>query len=216
MKRTSLLLACFCFAVSLAAGRAPVRVAAGGLLLLIAALRDRAALTAFGSYRIWIFPVLFIALSPFVFGEPRLAVGGLTYSLDQLRSGARFLFHAYCFVVFGAFLSRSLSLPATVRIAERLGLAQPGLRIALGGAAAKILSRMVRETYGTYRMARPSFLAAARESPILLGAIARNTALVAERISILFYIRDIRVGPPGAAPRASGSGSGKPGIGGVP
>lgn len=216
MKRASLLLACSCFAVSLAAGRPSVRLAAGCLLLLVAALRDRAALTAFGSYRIWIFPVLFIAISPFVFGEPRLAVGGMTYSLDQLRSGARFLFHAYCFVVFGAFVSRSLSLPATARIAERLGLSQPGLRIALGGAAAKILSRMVRETYGTYRMARPSCLAAARESPILLGAIARNTALVAERISILFYIRDIPVGPPGEAKRAPEGGSGKRGARSVP
>ena len=201
MKRAAVAFASVCFAASLLAGDARLRLAAGGCVLLVAALCDRRSLTAFGSWKLWIFPLLFILLSPFCIGDAGAFPWGVPYSLGQLKRGAVFLFHAYCFVVFGAFLSRAFSLRGVMRAVERVGVADMGLRVALGPAAAKMVSLMVRETYGTYRMERPSLLSAARECPILLGAIARNTALVAERISILFFIRNVRIG----AARAAGA-----------
>lgn len=205
MKKAGLAFASVCFAVSLVAWDARVRLAAGGGVLLVAALRDRRSLTAFGSWKLWLFPVAFILLSPFFLGDRPTPLWGLPYSLGQLKKGMVFLFHAYCFVVFGAFLSRAFSLRGVTRAVERIGVADMGLRVALGPAAAKMVGLMVRETYGTYRMERPSLFSAARECPILLGAIARNTALIAERISILFYIRNVRVGG-GAATRRDGGG----------
>lgn len=199
MKKTAVGVACACFIVSLLAWDERVRCVSGGLLLLIAAMRDRRSLTALGSYTFWVFPLLFIVLSPLFLGENRIAIGGVPYSIDQLKKGGAFLFHAYCFVVFGAYLSRAFSLQEIVRAAERAGAGNMGLRVALGAAAGKILRLMVLETYGTYRMTRPTLLSAVRECHILLGAIARNAALVAERITILFYIRNIRVGTPPAS-----------------
>lgn len=194
MKRGAIIFVCGCFVVLLLAGESWLGFAAGCLLLAAVALRDRPSLMAFRPYKLWIFPVLFVALSPLFIGEQQTAVEGLGVSHGHLRKGMMFLFHVYCFVVFGTFLVRAFSLEETMRIAERVGMENMGLRIALGGAAAKILSLMVRETYGAYRMTRPTFLSAARESPILFGAIIRNSALVAERITILFHVRGIRVG----------------------
>jgi hypothetical protein len=193
MKKAAIAFASACFAASLFARDIRVRVAAGACLLLVAALSDRRALAAFGSWKLWILPLLFILLSPFWTGGGDAAGGG-AYSAGRLKRGAVFLFHAYCFVVFGAYISRAFTLNGAMRAAGRLGAEDMGLRVALGPATAKMLGLMVRETYGTYRMTRPSLFAAARECHILLGAIARNTALVAERISILFFIRGIRVG----------------------
>ena len=194
MKRSTLLLAAGCFLVSLLGRGERISCAAGLLMLIIVALHDRKALVAFGSFRLWLFPMMFIALSPFCMGEQHQVFRGGHYSPEQLKKGALFLFHAYCFVVFGAYISRAFSLQEVVGIAERIGVPQMGLRIALGMGATKILSRMVRETYTTYRMTRPGYLSAVREAHILLGAIVRNTMLVAEQISILFYIRNVRIG----------------------
>jgi hypothetical protein len=171
-------------------------------MLAIVALHDRRALAAFGSLKLWLFPLAFIALSPFCMGEKRHVFLGMHYSLEQLAKGALFLFHAYCFVVFVAYVSRAFSLQELVRMAERVGIPQMGLRVALGMSSAKILSRMVSETYETYRMTRPGWLARLRECHILLGAIVRNAVLVAERISILFYIRNVKVGD---APASAGA-----------
>jgi hypothetical protein len=194
MKKIAFVFASVCFGVSLLAADVGVRLSAGGMLILVAALADRRSLAAFGSWRLWLFPLLFIVASPLLLGERRASLLGLPYSPEQLGRGALFLFHAYCFVVFGALVAGAFSLREVMRASERLGMGGMGLRVALGPAAAKIVSRMVRETYATYRMERPSLHSAARECPILFGAIARNTALIAERISILFYLRNVPVG----------------------
>ncbi|HOE26433.1 MAG: hypothetical protein IT574_03630 [Candidatus Aureabacteria bacterium] len=201
MNKLALAFASVCFGSSLLAADARVRLATGGLLILAAAFADRRSLTAFGSWKLWLFPLLFIVASPLFLGEPRTSLLGLPYSPEQLGRGALFLFHAYCFVVFGALVSGAFSLREVMRASERLGMGGVGLRVALGPAAAKIVSRMVRETWATYRMERPSLLPAARDCLILFGAIARNTALIAERISILFYLRNVRVGAAGRGGR---------------
>jgi len=191
-----MLLASGCFLISLLGRGERISCVAGLLMLIIVALHDRNALVAFGSFRLWLFPVMYIALSPFCMGEQHQIFRGVHYSPEQLKRGVLFLFHAYCFLVLGTYISRASSIQEVVGIAERIGVPQMGLRIALGMSAAKILSRMVRETYTTYRMTRPGYLSAVRESHMLLGAIVRNTTLVAERISILFYIRNVRIGKP--------------------
>jgi hypothetical protein len=66
---------------------------------------------------------------------------------------------------------------------------------------------MIRETYLTYRLTRPRFISSVRESHILMGAIVRNATLVAEQISVVFFLRDVRVGKPF---RSGNRGSGKP------
>ncbi len=194
MKRAILILAAGCFFFSLLARGERLSCAAGLLTLAIVALHDRRALAAFGSFKLWIFPLMFIVLSPFCMGDKRYVLWGMRYSPEQLKQGALFLFHAYCFVVFGAYVSRAFALQEVVRISERIGIPQMGLRVALGMSAAKILSRMVSETYETYRMTRPGWIASMRECHILLGAIVRNAILVAEQISILFYIRNVKIG----------------------
>lgn len=183
-----------CFFFSLFARDERLSCAAGLLMLAVVALRDRRALTAFGSFKLWTFPLLFIVLSPFCMGVKRCVFLGLRYSPEQFEKGALFLFHAYCFVVFGACVSRAFALQEVVKVAERIGIPQMGLRVALGMSSAKMLSRMVSETYETYRMTRPGWIAGLRECHILLGAIVRNAILVAEQISILFYIRNVRIG----------------------
>lgn len=194
MKRAVLTLVVGCFLLSIFASDERLSCAAGLLMLAIIALHDRRALTAFGSFRLWIFPLTFIVLSPLCMGDRRCILWGLRYSPEQIEKGALFLFHAYCFVVFGAYVSRAFAIQEVVRIAERIGIPQMGLKVALGMGAAKILSRMVSETHATYRMTRPGWAAGIRECHILLGAIVRNAILVAERISILFYIRNVKIG----------------------
>ncbi len=194
MRRTFVLSAMVCFAASLLARSEHVRFAAGGVLLVVVLLKDRKALATAGSFKLWLFPVLFMIVSPFCIGVRGQIPGGIPYSMDQLEKGMLFLFHAYCFVVLGSFVSRTFSIQELIEAAERIGVPQTGLKVALAMAAVKILSRMVSETCSTYRMTRPGWISAMRECHILLGAIVRNATLAAERIAILFYIRNVRIG----------------------
>lgn len=194
MRKACVLSAAFCFAASLFAGTDFVRCIAGGLLLLIVFAKDRKALMSGGSFKVWIFPMMFIVLSPFFWCGRHVFPAGIPYSLDQLEKGLLFLFHAYCFVVFASFIARAFSIQELIGAAERIGVPSIGLKVALGTASVKILSRMAGETYMTYRLARPGIPAFLRELHILFGAIMRNAALVAEQISIIFFIRNVRTG----------------------
>ncbi|MFA6582882.1 MAG: hypothetical protein WCS77_01180 [Elusimicrobiaceae bacterium] len=165
----------------------------GGLLVALIAFKDPAALRKIGGLGFWAFPTLFVLLSPFMAGEPDRAVLTLPYSMPQLRINMSFLMHAYCFTVLMSYFGRNYTLAETAGLGEKLGLKKTGLKTAIALCSAKKLRRMIIETARTYARTRPAKTDKAKDLHILLGAIIRNTALTAEEISVLFYIRKIEL-----------------------
>ena len=155
-------------------------------------LKDAGSLRA-GSFRFWIFPALFAALSPFFIGEKNSAIAGMAYSTAQLKTGGIFLLHAYGFSALAVFAARNFSTGEVVAFGEKIGLKTLGLRIALAAAAARILRRTVLETWQTYRLGRPQLKKVFSDSGVLAGAMARNTALAAENIAVLLHIRNVKI-----------------------
>jgi len=181
------------FVFSLLGGINVYGIGAGLLALLIIGILDRRYLYKFGPLRLWIFPLAFVCLAPFVIGEKTGRVAGLGYSLNSLRIGAGFLFRTYLFVVTTNFIIGELTMEGVVETAQKIGLPGAGLRVALALSMTRTIQRNILETWRNYRLTRPGIFAPAREIHVYLGAIARNSARVAEQVSELFYLRNIDV-----------------------
>jgi len=181
------------FILSLFAG--PGKVQALFCVVVIAAVltADPAALLEFGSLRLWVFPALFFALAPFMSGVRDGSLFGLKYSFDQLGLGMGFLLHAYAFTVFAAYASRKYSAREIIRAAEKIGMRSAGIRAALASSAVKKLKIMMEDTYSFYRLKRPGVYSSLRDLPVLFSAVIRNAAVIAREISVLFYIRNVRI-----------------------
>lgn len=166
---------------------------AGAGVLVLLALQDFGAVRCAGRWRFWAFPVLFFGLGPFFVGSPDAQILGRGYCLARAAAGLSFLLHAYVFTVLVAVVSRNASAEQVVSLAQRWGLRGFGLRLALALIAVKLNERMVVETFGHYRRQRPGTARFLRDLPVLAGAIMGNCARMAENISILFYIRGVRI-----------------------
>ncbi|NLO90797.1 MAG: hypothetical protein GX410_02225 [Elusimicrobia bacterium] len=168
----------------------------GALLLagaaLVVALRDWRALREFGSLRFWIPLLLFVLLMPFFIPGDGFLLLGRPYSAAQFASGMRILGNAYVFTVLAAFVSRNFSLREIVEFAERCGGRNTGLRIALVTASSGMVKRALAETWLLYSAGRGG-IRLLSDLPVFMAAVLRNTAMKAEQIALLFFIRDIGV-----------------------
>jgi len=187
------LISFLCFSAALVLRPGTIQVLANVLVLLLLSARDFRVLWNVGRARFWIFPILFFVLSPFFIGVRDGALLGAGYSFSQLRLGMIFLLHAYTFVVWIAFVAGRYSSQDILRAAEAAGWPSLGLRIALALMAAKKIRKMLSEMRQMYRSDRPGWGKALRGFPILAGAVVRNSSRLAEEISILFYIRNVRL-----------------------
>jgi len=182
-----------CFAAMLFTPQ-PFRTACGGAAIILLLFTDPRALISCGSWRFWLFPVLFILLAPFLAGRQDIILpGGISYSSEQFFQGLGFIFNAYIFALVIVYLSRNFSSREITAVADRAGLPSVGLRIALAISAMSILRAMLSETWSAYTATRHTTAERLRELPALAGAAVRNSALCAERISVLFQIRNIKL-----------------------
>ncbi|MDD2773336.1 MAG: hypothetical protein PHP45_06530 [Elusimicrobiales bacterium] len=157
------------------------------------AVHDAGVLSGGGSLKFWIFPAAFVALAPFFSGNMDAAISGHTYSFPQLASGSLFLLHAWVFVSLCAFAARNFTAGEIIAAAEKAGFSGLGLRAALALTSARMLRRMLAETWFNYRCTRPSWKEALFEFDVLSGAVLRNTAAAAENIAVLLHIRNVKV-----------------------
>ena len=192
MKARVLAAALLLFAAALvwSGNRAGMYLLCASALLL--ALADWRSLLEFGSPRFWLPLFAFVLLVPFFIGAGDWRVLGRAYSPEQFYSGLRLLCNAYIFTVLAAYVSRNFSLHEIVAFSERCGGRNMGLRVALVTASAGMVKRALSETWLLYSAGRRGRRLVA-ELPVFMSAALRNTALRAEQIAVLFFIRDIGV-----------------------
>jgi len=166
-------------------------IGVGLLALTIISILNRRYLYRFGPLKLWIFPLAFVVFAPFLIGEKTTEIIGVGYSINSLKIGAGFLFRTYLFVVTTNFIIGELTMERVAEYAKKIGLPGAGLRVALALSMTKTIQRNILETWRSYRLARPGLFTAVREIHVCLGAIARNSARVAEQVSELFYLRNI-------------------------
>jgi len=167
--------------------------ARGLLALVIISSLNRKYLYRFGPLKLWVFPLAFVFFAPFLVGEKTSQIFGVGYSINSLKIGAGFLFRTYLFVVTTNFIIGELTMERVVENAKKFGLPGAGLRIALALSMTKTIQRSILETWRIYRLTRPGIFSALREIHVYLGAIARNSARVAEQVSELFYLRNVDI-----------------------
>ncbi|HOX23912.1 MAG TPA: hypothetical protein PLL10_10635 [Elusimicrobiales bacterium] len=169
---------------------------AGFLLLLACVLLigtgDWRALKEFGPKRFWLPLFVFVLLTPFFFGARDLSVLGRGYSGEQLLVGVGLLCNAYVFMTLVSYVSRNFSLNSIVSLTEKRFGRDFGLRIALVFASAGMIRRALGETWLLYSAERDRWRSVA-ELPVFMAAALRNTALKAEQIAVLFFIRNTRI-----------------------
>jgi hypothetical protein len=184
-KGTCIKLALLFFVASLLLPQGGWQLGADLCVVLILASRDWRALVPAGGWRFWAFPLAFVALMPCF--NPA-GVGLAHYDIGELRGGLFILGHAYVFASLAAFGTRSFSI-------REIAAASPavGLRVALALCAARLLRRMIDDTWLHYRLTRPGFFAAAREMDIFIGAAIRNAAATAENMAALLHLRSVEI-----------------------
>lgn len=153
--------------------------------------RPRALLA--GSPRFWLFPALFFALLPFLAASPDTVLFGLPYSRARLLEGMSLLFHAYAFTVLTLYAAYAYSVEELTAFAARLGLRNTGLKVALALIVLRSLKAMLAETWYYFALERPGRAARLRGLPVLFFAALRNAAAAAEDLSVLFYLRGVRI-----------------------
>ncbi len=146
-----------------------------------------------GSPRFWTFPALFFLALPFLSPAPDSYFLGAPYSAARLRDGLALLAHAYAFTVLTIFVSLSYSVEEITAFAARLGLRNTGLKIALAMIVLRSLKAMLSETWYYYSLDRPGRRARLAGLPVLFFAAMRNAAAAAEDLSVLFYLRGVRI-----------------------
>ena len=184
-KNLSLKIAFVFFAASLLLPTGGWQLCADACALAALSLCDWCALFNAGSLRFWLFPVLFVLLVPLLSAE---GFGWRHYSIPQLEGGFCLLAHAYVFAALIAFGSRNFSIREVSEAFPAIGL-----RVALALCSARLLRRMIGDTWLTYRLTRPGWREVLGELDIFLGATTRNAAATAENIAALLHLRSVRI-----------------------
>ena len=156
------------------------------------AIGDWRSLLEFGPLKFWLSLLSFVLLTPLFAGEQDMRMLGWAYSSAQLRVGAGLLCNAFVFMGLVAFVSRNFSINEITALAERCCGKSAGLRIALVGASASMMRRALGETWLLYAAGR-SRRRQLVELPVFMAAALRNTAVRAEQIAALFFIRNTGV-----------------------
>ncbi|MFA5161036.1 MAG: hypothetical protein WC421_02210 [Elusimicrobiales bacterium] len=168
------------------------QAAADAAALLALASRDAGALRA-GSFRFWFFPAALAAAVSFFSADADASLLGYGYSSRQMAAGAVMMFHAYVFAALARFGRRNFTMGEIVSAADRAGAGGAGLRAALALASARILKRMLAETWLHYCVSRPGKKERLLDMDIFFGAAVRNAASAAENISVLLHIRNVDI-----------------------
>ena len=192
MKAKIFFAALLLFAAGLIAGTGRAGFAFLSAALALVAVVDPHSLKEFGPWKFWLSLVLFVLLTPLFAGERDLQFVGWAYSSAQLRVGLGLLCNAYVFMVLVAFVSGNFSLDEIVALAERYFGKNAGLRLALVSASASMMKRALGETWLLYSAGRGR-LRQFYELPVFMAAALRNTAVRAEQIAALFFIRNTGV-----------------------
>lgn len=181
------------FAAAISGKQGSFRVSLLAIILLFILLKNRKVFLNYARIRFWIFPLLFFCLGPFLIGKPETSVFGVPYSLEQLRTGMVFLLNVFVFASLAAFISGFYSMKEIVAVFESMGIRSFGLRTALAMSAVSMLKYTVLEMWLTYRALKPSLQESIIGFPVFFGAVLRNSARMAENISILFFIRNVKL-----------------------
>lgn len=162
------------------------------LMVVILGSYNRKALAA-GSWKFWIFPLFFVFLLPFTAPESDIKLFGLDYNPKEIIRGAAFLLHAYSLFVFINYVGVAFTTSETVAFFERLGMKALGLRLALAIHSVKIVRGIIFQVFDAFVLEYPERKQQLKHFYIFLGALLRNSASTADNISILFYMRKIKL-----------------------
>ncbi|MBI4679150.1 MAG: hypothetical protein HY748_16360 [Elusimicrobia bacterium] len=191
--RRSLSAAGLIFAVSLLFPPSLAQAGLDAVVLLLVALGDQKGLRSAAKLRYWLAPILFFLLIPFFIGKRDAATFLGPYSTGEAGRGLVFLLHAFAFVGLAVMFGRLASSNAIVEALERRGMRALGLRVALSLAAAKTLRSMLEETWSVFHRARPGAWETVRDADVFAAAVLRNCVRTAEDMSVLLFIRNVRV-----------------------